>query len=91
MITVVAFLLLASTNNLPSVRNTNAVQPSITHPVFIEAPKSPNGLTLYNEKGEVVARCGKKDETFHDCKMESGVTLDDLMNAWVHAYLDVQK
>jgi hypothetical protein len=26
-----------------------------------------------------------------DCKMESGVTLDDLMNAWVHAYLQVQK
>jgi hypothetical protein len=91
MIMVVAFLLLASTNNLPSVQNTNAANPSITHPLFVEARKSPNGLTLYNEKGEVVARCGKKDETFHDCKMESGVTLDDLMNAWVHAYLEVQK
>jgi len=91
MNTVVAVLLLASTNNLPSIQNTNAANPSITHPVFVEAPKSPNGLTLYNEKGEVVARCGKKDETFHDCKMESGVTVDDLMNAWVHAYLEVQK
>jgi hypothetical protein len=54
-------------------------------------PGNPNGLTLYNEKGEVVARCGKKDDTLHDCKSESGATLDDVMNAWIHAYLEVQK
>lgn len=91
MITVVAVLMLAFTNNLPAAQKTNAADPPITHPVFLEAPKSPNGLTLYNEKGEMIARCRKKDETFHDCNMEPGVTLDDLMNAWVHAYLDVQK
>lgn len=91
MITVAALLLLMFGNNLPSVHKTNAANPPITHPVFLEAPKRPNGLTLYNEKGELVARCGKKDETFHDCNMEPGVTLDDLMNAWVHAYLEVQK
>ena len=68
-----------------------AANSTITHPAFVDVPKSPNGLTLYNQKGEVVARCGKKDDAFHDCKMESGVTLDDLMNAWVHAYLEVQK
>jgi hypothetical protein len=92
MITLLAFFLSASTPNLPPVLNTNpAANSSITHPAFVDVPKSPNGLTLYNQNGEVVARCRKKDEAFHDCKMEPGVTLDDLMNAWVHAYLEVQK
>ena len=91
MITLVAFFLLASTTNLPSVQNTKAANSSVTHPVFADTTNGTNGLTLYNEKGEVVARCGKKDGTFQDCKMESGATLDDLMNAWVHAYLEVQK
>lgn len=91
MITLPVFVLLASTANLPSGLNTKAADSSITHPAFVSVPKGPNGLTLYNEKGEVVARCGKKGDTFQDCKMESGVNLDDLMNAWVHAYLDVQK
>ena len=91
MITLVGFLLFASTTNLSSVQIGNARTSSVTHPVFAEAPKDPNDLTLYNEKGEVVARCEKKDDTFRDCTIESGVTLDDLMNAWVHAYLDVQK
>jgi hypothetical protein len=91
MITLVAFFLLGSTTDLPSVPNTNTANSTITHPALVDVPKSPNGLTLYNQKGEVVARCGKKEDAFHDCKMESGVTLDDLMNAWVHAYLEVQK
>ena len=91
MITIVGFLLFASTTNLSPAQIGKADQSSVTHPVFAEAPKGPNGLTLYNEKGEVVARCEKKDDTFRDCKIESGVTLDDLMNAWRHAYLDVRK
>lgn len=91
MITLLAYFLLASSANQSAVQNAKAANSSVLHPVFADQPKGPNGLTLYNEKGEVVARCGKKDETFHDCKMESGVTLDDLMNAWVHAYLDAQK
>lgn len=91
MITLVAFVLLASAANLPAVQNTGAAISSTTYPALVDVPKGPNGLTLYNEKGEVVARCEKKDGTFQDCKMESGVTLDDLMNAWVHAYLQVQK
>ena len=91
MITLVAFVLLASAPNLPAVHNTEGANSSITHPALVDIPKGPNGLTVYNEKGEVVARCEKKGETFQDCKMESGVTLDDLMNAWVHAYLQVQK
>lgn len=62
-----------------------------THPVFVEVPKNPDSLTLYNAKGEIVAKCGKKDDQFGNCKLEPGVTLDDLMNAWVHAYQDLQK
>ena len=73
------------------VHGTETASSSVMHPAFVDAPMDPNGLTLYNEKGEVVARCEKKGDAFHDCKMESGVTLDDLMNACVHAYLEVQK
>ena len=91
MIRVIASLLLAFMADLPMVPTTKAAESSTTRPVFVDAPKSANGLTLYNEKGEVVARCGKKNESYNDCKLEPGVTLDDLMNAWVHAYLEVQK
>ena len=91
MIKLVAFVLFACTTNLPSVQNTKAANSPVTHPALVDVPRGPNGLTLYNEKGEVVARCEKKGDTFQDCKMESGVTLDDLMNAWVHAYLEVQR
>jgi hypothetical protein len=59
--------------------------------VFVDAWKSPKGLTLYNEKGEVVAQSGNREGSFHDCEMEPGVTLDDLMNAWGHACLEIQK
>ena len=91
MITVLKLVLLASTINLPSVQTSSAANSSSAHPVFVDASKSPKSLTLYNEKGEVVARCGNREGSFRDCKMEPGVTLDDLMNAWVHAYLEVQK
>ena len=91
MITIVGFLLFASTTNLSPAQIGEADKSSVTYPVLAEAPKGPDGLTLYNEMGEVVARCEKKDDTLRDCKIESGVTLDDSMNAWVHAYLDVQK
>ena len=46
MITLVAFFLLGSTTNLPSVPNTNTANSTITHPAFVDVPKSPNGLTL---------------------------------------------
>jgi hypothetical protein len=72
---------------------TQPVKASVTHPVFVDEHKNDDsgGLTLYNPKGEVIARCDKQDEAFTNCKMEPGVTLDDLMNAWARAYLDVQK
>ncbi len=91
MHTLFAFIALASTVHGSAVQTARAVTTPATQPVFVEVPKGPNGLTLYNTKGEVVARCGKKDDAFADCKMEPGVTLDDLMNAWVNAYQDMQK
>ncbi len=84
-------LVLASLTSGAAVQPAKSTNPAPPPPVFQDVPKAPNGLTLYNSNGEVVARCGKKDDAFADCKMEPGVTLDDLMNAWVHAYQDSQK
>ena len=89
MIPILSFCLLASAANASSVQSTQAANRPVTHPSFIETPKRPDDLRLYNQKGELVARCKRKGETFQDCKMESGVTLDEVMNAWVHAYMDV--
>jgi len=92
MIPIVALCLLASAGNVSSVQSTTAANRSVTQPSFVDTPKRPDDLRLYNKNGELVARCKKKGETFKDCKMESGVTLDEVMNAWVHAYMDlVQK
>ena len=88
-----ALALFASAANLPSVHVAQPLQASVTHPVFLDVPANNDsgGLTLYNAKGAVVARCDKKNGAFTHCKMEHGVTLDQLMNAWARAYLDVQK
>ena len=91
MIPVIASVLLSVVIDLPAIQTTKAAESSTTHPIFVDVPKTSNGLTLYNEKGEVVARCVKNNDAYNDCRLEPGVTLDDLMNAWVHAYLDVQK
>lgn len=86
-----AFILLAAVSTGTVVENAKTIATPLLQPTFKEIPKGPNGLTLYNAKGEVVARCEKKDDTFGNCKMEPGYTLDDLMNAWVHAYQEMQK
>lgn len=86
-----AFIVLASIPGSSPVQAPRAIEPSIVQPAIVEAPKPPDGLTLYNAKGEVIARCYKKDDSFSNCKMEPGVTLDDLMNAWVHAYSEMEK
>ncbi len=91
MSSLFAMVVLASITSAAPVESAKPINPNITEPVFLNVPKAPNGLTLYNAKGEVVARCGKKDDSFADCKMEPGVTLDDLMNAWAHAYQDMEK
>lgn len=91
MTSLFAFVVLASLTNGTAANTAKAVNPPKGDPVFLAVPKPPEGLTLYNAQGEVVARCGRKDDSFAGCKMEPGVTLDDLMNAWVHAYQDLQK
>jgi hypothetical protein len=81
----------AATANLPSFHVAQSMNAAAAKPAFIEMPKGDGGLTLYNTKGEVVARCDKRDDAFANCKMEPGVTLDDVMNAWVRAYQDLGK
>lgn len=88
---LLASALLAITATLPAVQTAKTANSSRTHPAFMDAPPGPTGLTLYNERGEMVAQCERKNDLFQDCKMAPGVTLDDLMNAWFHAYLEVQK
>ena len=91
MSTLLAFVVLASLTNGSAVQTAKVVDRPKTEPVFLAVPKPPEGLTLYNAQGDVVARCGRRDDSFSNCKMEPGVSLDDLMNAWVHAYQDTQK
>ena len=86
-----ALILLATVANGTPVQHVNPNVPPAIQPVFREAPKDPNTLKLYDTMGEIVARCEKKENKFGNCKLEPGVTLDDLMNAWVHAYQDVQQ
>jgi len=86
-----AFILLAAVSTGTAVENAKTLVMPALEPAFKEVPKSPNGLTLYNAKGEVVARCDKGDDQFGNCKIEPGYSLDDLMNAWVHAYQEMQK
>ena len=86
-----AFILLAAVFSTPATNNPKPVSTPVMKPALIEIPKGPNGLTLYDAKGNVVARCNRMDDRFNDCKIEAGYTLDDLMNAWVHAYQDLAK
>jgi len=86
-----AFILLAAVSANASVEHAKPHTNPVTKPALVEVPKGPNGLTLYNASGDAVAKCDKKDDAFNNCKMEPGYTLDDLMNAWVHAYEDLAK
>lgn len=90
MSTVFLLALLAAAGSLPPVQVARPMK-ATTQPVFVDLPQKPSGLTLYNANGEIVARCEGKEDVFANCKMEPGVTLDDVMNAWVHAYQDLQK
>ena len=88
--TLVAICLLAATANCPVVHTINMEEPPVTQPALVKIPKGPNSLTLYDAKGERVAMCDKKADTFSNCKVEAGFTFDDVMNAWVHALEDMQ-
>jgi len=89
--TFVVICLLAATANNPAVHPANVTDPPVTHPTLVQPPKSPNSLTLYSAQGQRVAQCEKKDDVFGNCKIEAGMTFDDVMNAWVHALEDMQK
>jgi len=91
MNSLLAFIVLASIPTGSVIQAPKAVVPSIVQPAIVEAPKPPDGLNLYNANGEVIARCGKKNDSFSNCKMEPGVNLDDLMNAWAHAFQEMEK
>jgi hypothetical protein len=89
--TLVAICLLVVTASNPVVHLANVTDPPVTHPTLVQPPKNPNSLTLYNAQGERVAQCEKKDDVFGHCKIDAGMTFDDVMNAWVHALEDMQK
>lgn len=91
MHTFVAICLLAVTANVPAVHLVNVTDPPATHPTLVQPPKGPDSLTLYNAQGERVAECQKKGDIFAKCKIVRGKTFDDVMNAWVHAFEDMQK
>ena len=88
--TLVAIWLFVASANGQSVHNVNFAEPPVTHPALAKIPKGPNGLMLYNDKGERVAQCEKKGDSFSNCKVEAGFNFDDVMNAWVHAFEDAQ-
>ena len=86
----VAICLLAATSNGPVVHAIKFAEPPVTKPAIVQASQSSDRLTLFNEKGERVAQCDKQDGKFSNCKMEPGMSFDDVMNAWAHAYQDIQ-
>ncbi len=91
MSALTAFILLAVVRGGPTVEQVKPINSAVTHPALVESRTDPDALTLNNSKGDVVARCARKDDTFSNCRLEPGYTLDDLMNAWVDAYSDLAK
>jgi len=87
---IAVLCLLAATSNGPDVRAIKFAEPPVTRPAIVQAPKGPDSLTLFNANGERVAQCDKKEDKFSNCKVEPGMTFDDVMNAWAHAYQDIQ-
>jgi len=88
---IVVICLLAATTIGLAVHPVDVTDPTATRPTLVQPPKSPNSLTLYNAEGERVAQCEKKGDIFTNCKLDVGMTFDDVMNAWVHALEDMQK
>ena len=66
--TLVAICLLAATANGPSVHTINLAEPPVTQPALVKIPKGPNSLTLYNEKGESVARARRRAMPFRTAR-----------------------
>jgi hypothetical protein len=83
-----ASVLAAANATVPLVKPMRTVA---AEPVFLKLPKGDGGLTLYNARGEIVARCDRKGDSLSNCKLETGFTLDDVMTAWVRAYQNNEK
>ena len=49
-------VLIAAMANVRQVHRANMVNSHVTRPAFVEVPKGPNGLTLYNAQGKVVVK-----------------------------------
>ena len=58
----VGVMLLASMANAPDIHRTSMDTTHPTRPALVEGRKGPRGLTLYNAKGDIVARCGRKNQ-----------------------------
>ncbi len=86
-----AFILLAAVSTGTAADHARPMTVPVSNPGFQQSQEPGDGLVLYNADGEVVARCEKKDGKFSSCRLEKGYTLDDLMNAWVHAYEELEK
>jgi hypothetical protein len=89
--TLFAICLLAATANGATIHPASVTDPPATHPTLVQPLKKQNSLTLYNAQGVRVAQCERKYDVFANCKIEAGMTFDDVMNAWVHALEDMQK
>lgn len=49
---------------------------------------STDKMMLYDKHGYRVATCKQKDENLSHCKIEDGYGFDDVMNAWLNAYMN---
>lgn len=53
---------------------------------FFEIPRHPDSLALYDRDGNLIAYCATNDGSLGDCEIQDSYTLNDVMNAWLHAY-----
>jgi hypothetical protein len=64
--------------NNPAAHPANVTDPP-AHPTLVQPPRNPNSLTLYNTQGQRVAQCEKKGDVFGNCKIDAGMTFDDVI------------
>ena len=74
--------------SIPAIVVTSHKYVAPTPPEFFATPRHPDSLALYDKEGNLVAFCGTNDGALGDCKIEDGFTVNDVMNAWMHAYED---
>lgn len=89
MVGVITTLILALFVSVPT--QTNGPLPQ--RPALVQPAPSPHDLTLYNEKGEQVAKCLIVEDgtRITGCHINSGFTLDDVMTAWANAFKQLEQ